>query len=141
MTWIVKDSNGEYYGFRKDAIHWHQEQSKADRFKTREEAEKISKCLNDQHYESRIVKLKVCQDDESNRLPEPKIGTVFIDNGSTIKGVVVPHIVACVTHADDCDVEVHTLDVNVGEGVWGTLEEYHEFIKNGEIKIIWEPKQ
>jgi GH25 family lysozyme M1 (1,4-beta-N-acetylmuramidase) len=59
MTWIVKDSNGEYYGFRKDAIHWHQEQSKADRFKTREEAEKISKCLNDQHYESRIVKLKV----------------------------------------------------------------------------------
>jgi hypothetical protein len=139
MTWIVKDSNGEYYGFLKDAIHWHQEQSKADRFETREAAEKIAKYLNDQHSNCRIVKLKVCQDKESDRLPEPKIGTVFIDNGSTIKGVVVPHIVSF-SHKYDCDVEIHTLDVNIGEGVWGTLEEYHESIKNGEIEIIWEPK-
>jgi hypothetical protein len=144
MTWIVKDSNGKYYKFSEDAVHWHDEQRKAHRFKTKEEAENLSKHMNSQYSESRVVKLKVCQDLETKQLEHPKQGTVFLD-------LTMPspesNIVTCVYEdrhpefADDCFEYVCTTNsYSPKEDTWGTLDEYHQYLKEGKIKVIWEPK-
>lgn len=134
MTWIVKDSNGQYYRFSEDAVHWTDRQSEAERFETRESAEKLSKHMNQQYSESRVVKLKDCK---QHLAKKPEIGTVFIDQSNNC----TPHIIFKVTdYTDHADAEVLTLDHLKGEGTYSTLEEYWDSIKSGEIKVIWEPK-
>ncbi len=140
MTWIVKDSNGEYYGFRKDSIHWHQDQSRADRFRTREYAEKIAKHFNKQYPNCRVVKLKCCPAPEKKLLHHPKQGTVFLD---LTMPSPVSNIVTCVYEDVEYDHEEYVYSTNAiaaKEDVWGTIEEYHQHLAEGKIKVIWEPK-
>jgi hypothetical protein len=146
MTWIVKDSNDEYYGFRRDSIHWHQDQSKADRFRTREYAEKIAKHFNvgelDKQYPNcRVVKLKRCPAPEKKLLHHPKQGTVFLD---LTMPSLTSNIVTCVyeefVEFDHEEYVCSTNAITAKEDVWGTIEEYHQHLAEGKIKVIWEPK-
>ncbi len=81
-----------------------------------------------------LVKLK---EKPKNTYVYPKIGTVFLDWGVTIKGVTVAHIVEC---SEEDSQSLHTYDVSMGKGVWGNLNEYYRYLYSGDIEVIWEPK-
>ncbi len=81
-----------------------------------------------------LVKLK---EKPKNTYVYPKIGTVFLDKGVTIKGFTVAHIV----HSSEEDNQsLHTYDVSMGKGVWGNLSEYYRYLSTGDIEIIWKPE-
>lgn len=136
MSYIVKDSNGKYYRFNPNAIHWTERQSEAERFKNREDAEKLSKHMNAQSSESRVVKLKTCKEET---LPHPKVDTVFIDS-SRVNSPKTPVIVQLVCGEDEKDPDIYTVDSMYGESIHCTLSEYWERVKSGKIQIIWEPE-
>lgn len=132
MNYVVKDDGNKYYRFSPNSIHWVNKQSEAQKFNTKEEAVSLSQHMNSGLGKTRVVKLKCC-----DRLPEPKIGTVFVEQSRPN----IPCIVTTVTdYSDDRDAEVYSYDHIYAENVHCTLEEYWESVNGGEIKIIWEPK-
>ena len=143
----MKDSNGKYF-VGSENLYWHDKQSEAHRFETRDAAENISNFLNGHFAKSRIIKLKSYSSSKVKPLPHPKSGTVFLD---LTMPEPTPNIVVCVYEerakdfgedgADNfwvCTVNsFSTRDQNI----WGELEEYHEHLAKGKIKVLWEPDE
>lgn len=57
---VVKDSDGKYFKFNTNALHWTVKQKDADRFSSYEEAKKMSDHMNKQLSQSKVIKLKCC---------------------------------------------------------------------------------
>jgi len=145
MTWIIKETyanaqcqvviyylriteNGNWIG------GWSTSRKECYRFGNREDALAVVQNLNNQGSSARLVKLK---EKPKNIYIYPKIGTVFLDKGVTIKGFTVAHIV----HSSEEDNQsLHTYDVSMGKGVWGNLSEYYRYLSTGDIEIIWKPE-
>jgi len=133
MTWIIKNVEGKYF---QSVTFFVSQQSLAHRFADKEIAEATLDRLNCIGHKAgnkaRIVKLKTCQ--EKNKLTIPKMGTAFLDVDSAIV-----HIVHSVT--DDPDYpELIAMDAFHGKDVWDVLSRYHEDLKSGDIRILWEPE-
>lgn len=145
MAYIIKDSNGKYYSYDEDEskVYWIYKQSDAKKFKRKELAEQTSAKLNKQLSESRVVKLKSCQEQkEEKQLIVPKEGTVFLDltMPSPTSNIVTCVYEDCDDYIDSTEYVCSTNAISPKEDTWGTLEEYNEYLAKGKIKILWEPK-
>jgi hypothetical protein len=92
-------------------------------------------------YLSIILKEKI-----KKELNHPKSGTVFLD---LTMPEPTPNIVVCVYEERGKDFGEQedqwyvctTNSLTTREkDVWGALDEYHQYLSEGKIKIIWEPK-
>jgi hypothetical protein len=146
MSYVIKESYSNshhkidtYYHVSDGMIHWTTEQKQAQKFNSRLDAWAVADTLNRQGSSVRVVKLI------KPKLTIPKPGTMFLDLTSHDP---VPNMVSEVY--EDYDDEdpyalpetyIFTLSLVASgrEDSFCTLKEYNDFLKNGKIKVLWEP--
>ena len=145
MSYVIKETYSNPH--KKIDIYyaagdkWTMTQKDAVRFNSRISALSVCDSLNREGSGARVVRLKAKKD-----LVEPKVSTVFLEY---VGGGAIPNIVTG-SYLDRDDefpdskpvkyVCAVCSDTSRGDDVWGTIEEYHDYLSKGKIQIIWEPK-
>lgn len=147
MTWVIKMPfffNKHTYltkrskDFNFKSLFFSHRQNKAYKFKDKKEALKIVSRINN----AKLIKLKT-----KKKLFRPEQDTVFIDYSMPTP---TPHIVASI-YEDRGDFEnkfkitefvcTNSSYSGSSDDIWGTLEEFNEYLEAGKIKIIWDPNK
>lgn len=143
MTWFIKNDKNKYLSYSENVSYWTDQQSGAVKFDSKEEAKKISNTINQKAFYynfSRVVRFKA----KKVVLFEPRRGTIFLDlTMPAPEPNIITHIYTDRAEYGGDDLEyVFTTNTIIcpEEDSWGTLEEYNEYLANGKIKVIWEPK-
>lgn len=145
MKWIIKNDKGKYLSQGEYLSYWVDRQSGAVKFDSKEDAKKRSDGINQVVYykQSRVIRLK-SKKDEKLVLLEPRQGTIFLDlTMPAPEPNIITNIYTDRAEYGGDDLEyVFTTNTIIcpEEDSWGTLEEYNEYLANGKIKVIWEPK-
>ena len=145
MSYVIKECYSNsikkidiYY---QGPCKWTMIQKDAFRFADRMQALAVCDAFNRQGSNARIVNLK-----KKKNLQEPKPDTVFIDYSFPEP---TPHIVVCCyLDRDDENPDMEPVEYvccacghsSRGDDIWGTVEEYHDYLAKGKIQVIWEPK-
>ena len=147
MSYVIKESYSNpqrkidiyYRATENNPPSWTTEQKDATKFNSRLGAYAIVDALNRQGSSARVVKLV------KPKLIAPKPGTMFLDLTSHDP---VPNMVSVIYKDYDDEnpstppeTYVFTLNLVVSgrEDSFCTLKEYNDFLKNGKIKVLWEP--
>ena len=152
MTWVIKETYSDskkkisIYCCNIHCTKWSTSQSEAFKFKGKDSAYKALNRLKSLGSNAKLVRLKPKQE-----LVHPENGTVFLD--LTMPNPE-PNIVVCVyeeraeefgegwEYEGDNVYYVCTVNSmsNKSEDVFCELSEYHQLLREGKIKVIWEPK-